>query len=284
VESPELRRFALLLQYDGASFHGWQLQPDLPTVQGVLERVLSRLTGGVRVPVTGSGRTDTGVHATGQVASVDLPRSWTPEALGRSLNALLPSSIRASDVCEVASTFHPRFDARRRRYVYRVGTGPLAHSPFLAPTCWALRAGPAVEPARLAAAARHLVGIHNFRAFARSGQEERGHQCEVFEAEWSPWSTESPPFASAAPLGWIFQITANRYLHHMVRYLVGTQVAAARGLRPVDDLGLLLRDGPGRGRLTSPPAPPGGLFLDRVEYEDGIVAFPSLTPRPGLAP
>ncbi len=253
----------------------------MPTVQGTLEGVLARLAGGLRVPVTGSGRTDTGVHATGQVASVDLPRSWTPAVLARALNALLPPTIRVWDACDAPPTFHPRFDARRRRYIYRVGTTALAHSPFVAPTCWTLREGRPVDPALLHEGSRRIVGVQDFRAFAQSGQEERGHQCEVFEAHWRPWHTESPPLTSAQPVGWIFQITANRYLHHMVRYLVGTQVAAARGLRPVEDLTRLLRDGPTAERVTSPPAPPGGLFLDRVEYDEGLISFPFPNPARG---
>jgi len=282
VTHPDAVRFALTLHYDGASYHGWQLQPDVPTVQGTLETILMRLTGGSRVPVTGSGRTDTGVHATGQVATVDLPASWTPASLERSLNALLPSSIRVTDVRCVPSTFHPRFDARRRRYTYRVGTHPLTQAPLLAPTCWALGTQSDLNPDGLHEGARHILGEHSFESFARSGQEERGFICHVFEARWTPWVDPSPPLSVREPLGWIFQITANRYLHHMVRYLVGTMVAVARGVRPADDLSRLLVEGRAGELTTSPPAPPQGLFLDRVEYEEE--AMQSMSPTPISAP
>lgn len=275
---PDAVRFALTLHYDGASYHGWQLQPNVPTVQGTLEDVLTRLTGGSRVPVTGSGRTDTGVHATGQVATVDLLPSWTPASLARSMNALLPPSVRVTDVRRVPSTFHPRFDARRRRYTYRVGTHPLTHTPLLARSCWALDTHAPLNPDSLHEGARRILGEHSFASFARSGQEERGFLCHVFAAHWTPWLDPTPPLSIREPLGWIFQITANRYLHHMVRYLVGTMVAISRGVRPVDDLTRLLDEGREGALLTSPPAPPQGLFLDTVEYEEEAMQSSSSTP------
>jgi tRNA pseudouridine38-40 synthase len=275
VNQPPTVRFALTLHYDGAPYHGWQLQPHVPTVQGTLEAVLIELSGGSRITVTGSGRTDTGVHATGQVATVDLPPTWTPTSLAKSMNALLPTSIRVTQVRPVPPRFHPRFDARRRRYIYRVGTHPMAHSPFLSATCWAIGSGPELNPDHLREGAGRILGEHSFEAFARSGQEKRSYHCHVHEARWTPWIDPAPPLAVQEPLGWIFQITANRYLHHMVRYLVGTMVAAASGLRSVEELSLLLENGRGGTHTTSPPAPPQGLFLDAVEYEEEAMRLPS---------
>jgi tRNA pseudouridine38-40 synthase len=261
VNAPETLRFALTVHYDGAPFHGWQLQPDVPTVQGTLEEVLARLAGGVRVPVTGSGRTDRGVHATGQVAAVDLLPRWDAAALRRSLNALLPSSVWVEEVRRVPPAFHPRFDARRRSYRYRVGTAPVASSPLLRRICWP-QGAPAPDPELLRGAADGILGEHSFRAFARAGQEERGDRCHVHAARWTPWRSEE-----GESLGWTFHVTANRYLHHMVRYLVGTMLEIARGHRPPGDLAALLAD-PATPLRTSPPAPPEGLVLERVEYEE----------------
>jgi tRNA pseudouridine38-40 synthase len=249
VETQDIR-FQLIVHYDGSGFHGWQYQPDLRTVQGELQAGLSRLADSPR-SVVGSGRTDTGVHATGQVASVDMPARWAASQLHRSLNAVLPDDVWVEAVRAVSSDFHPRYDAVARRYEYRVGLAPLASSPFHRPWCWPV-ADP-VDEVVLGAVAQVLPGEHSFRAFAKSGQPERGDRCTVAAAGWTEWE-----------LGVAFHITANRYLHHMVRYLVGTMMDAARGRRPPGDVAALLA---GEADLeTSPPAPPEGLFLARVEY------------------
>lgn len=250
-----MTRFRLLVHYDGAGFHGWQLQPDVSTVQGELEAVLERVSG-ERRPVLASGRTDTGVHATGQVAVVDLPGDrWTPHRLRGALNGLLPEGIWIQSVEVATPDFHPRFDARARTYRYRVGTSPLTSSPFHRRWCWALGEPLDLEP--MIRGAHMLLGDHSFRAFAKAGQPERGDRCTVMAAEWTPWED----------LGWTFSITANRYLHHMVRYLVGTLVDIGRGRRSAADVSLLL-SGTDPEAVTSPPAPPEGLFLTRVDYDD----------------
>ncbi|GMV07313.1 MAG: tRNA pseudouridine synthase A [Gemmatimonadota bacterium] len=247
-------RLQLTVHYDGSGFHGWQFQPDQRTVQGELEAALSRLADRPRT-VVGSGRTDAGVHATGQVASVDMPPKWVPDALHRALNAVLPPDIWVKDVHRVQKDFHPRYDAQRRSYEYRVGIAAECRSPFHRPWCWAL--GEPLDAELLHQGAAHLEGNHSFLAFAKAGQPERGDRCTIHAAAWDRWA-----------LGRSFHVTADRYLHHMVRYLVGTMVDVARGRRPLDDIPALLRaEG---GVETSPPAPPEGLFLTRVEYPEHV--------------
>jgi tRNA pseudouridine38-40 synthase len=263
VDARDTIRFSLTVQYDGAAYHGWQVQPDHRTVQGVLQETLARL-GDRPCTVLGSGRTDTGVHATGQVASVDMPASWTAEALHRSLNATLPADVWIASVQEVRPDFHPRYDAVARTYEYRVGTDQAAQSPFVRRWCWPLDAE--LDASLLASAAAQLAGTHSFLAFAKAGQPERGEQCTVHAADWSEWGH-----------GMRFTITADRYLHHMVRYLVGTMVEIARLRRPLEDLTGLLRNEP--ALTTSPPAPPEGLFLSRVEYPD-LSPDPETPPQP----
>ncbi len=242
----------MTVHYDGGHFFGWQFQPIQRTVQGELERALSRLADQPR-SVLAAGRTDRGVHATGQVATVDMPVRWSASDLQRSLNAILPRDIWIEDVHTVHPDFHPRFDAVARTYTYRIGTAPGARSPFHRGWCWAL--GRALPRELLDTAAAHLPGEHSFASFRKAGQPERGDRCTVARAAWTPWE-----------LGVEFTITADRYLHHMVRYLVGTMVGIARGHRPATDLPALLL---GQPRLeTSPPAPPEGLFLTLVEYPD----------------
>jgi len=298
-----MKRFALILHYDGGPFHGWQLQREEPTVQGALEGVLERLTG-ERRPVVGSGRTDRGVHAAGQVATVKLPPRWEAVELRRALNALLPRTIWVEEVRQVPEAFHPRYHAIRRSYVYQVGLQRRVRSPFLRGACWPLDGEP-LDPDLLVQAAALIPGDRSFRSFAKAGQPERGERCRVDAAGWSPWigaamgeleggslpeggsllgvsslpgegdtdrdvlegaeKTASQAAARVEAVGLRFTITANRYLHHMVRYLVGTMIEVARGGRPLEEMAELLTN-PETSLVTSPPAPPEGLFLARVEY------------------
>ena len=250
MDAPETNRFRLTVHYDGSAFHGWQVQPDRRTVQGELEGALGRLadrpTGAI-----GSGRTDTGVHATGQVASADMPAGWTAERLHRSLNAILPDEIWVERVEATAPDFHPRYDALRRTYRYEVGLRPEARSPVHRRWCWPLP--DPIDRALLDRAAETIPGKHSFEAFSKAGQPERGTRCEVFESRWID-----------TDLGVRFVVTADRYLHHMVRYLVGSMIDVARGRRPLEEMARLIANEP--GLVTSPPAPAEGLFLHRVVY------------------
>jgi tRNA pseudouridine38-40 synthase len=254
------KRIAFTVEYDGSAFYGWQLQRDRISVQGELERVFTKLFNGP-VRVIGSGRTDRGVHATGQVGTVDAPGRWSARELRRAANALLPATVWIAHAAEVAHDFHARYAAVSRSYVYRVGTAERSASPFHAPWCWPLRRPLDLDIVGIATEA--LPGEHSFRAFAKAGQEERGDRCAVHSAGWAPWPG----------LGAEFHITANRFLHHMVRYVVGTLVEIGLGRRPPEDLGSLLRSD--TKLETSPPAPPGGLFLSAVRYPAGTYEAPA---------
>jgi len=248
------KRFRLTLHYDGSYLLGWQLQPRGRTVQGELEDVLRRITG-ERYPVVGAGRTDSGVHATGQVAAVTLPPRWDVPELHRALNALLPWDIWVEEVRQVSMHFHPRYDAVARSYRYQVGLDHDSASPFRRFRCWPLVRE--VDVSLLQQAAALLLGGHSFKAFAKAGQEHRGDQCVVSDATWVGWEG----------IGVAFDITANRFLHHMVRYLVGTMVDVGLGRRPLEEMADLLTD-PETKLVTSPPAPPEGLFLTKVHYPE----------------
>ena len=242
----------LVVQYDGGRFAGWQRQPRERTVQGALEDTLHRLCG-ERTPVLGAGRTDAGVHARGQAAGVRLRDRWTAPGIRRALNALLPPDIWVASAHEMRDEFHARYSATGRRYSYYIGTDDGAHSPFRRPYEWAL-ARP-LERASLDAAARSLLGTHGFRAFAVRGTapEEDDHRCTVAHAIWND-----------RPNGLVFEIEANRFLHHMVRFLVGTMVDIATGRRERNAMNELLVADDNSG--VSAPAPPHALFLERVEY------------------
>ena len=249
------RRFVLTLQYDGSAFYGWQSQPDVPTVQDAVDGVLSTLFDRPTRSAA-AGRTDRGVHATGQVITCDGPARWEPDELLRAMNALLPETVLATRAAVASPHFHARFSATGRAYRYRVGVDARCRSPFLNRVCWPL--GEALDRVPLDACAARVLGEHSFASFAKAGQEERGDRCEVRVAEWDAWGS----------LGFILRIEADRFLHHMVRYLVGTMVEVARGARPLEEFaGLLEGD---EGLVTSPPAPAGGLFLTHVYYGSDV--------------
>jgi tRNA pseudouridine38-40 synthase len=248
----ETRTLQLVLQYDGARFAGWQRQPDERTVQGVLEDAMQRLCE-THIAVLGAGRTDAGVHALGQAAGVIVPPKWTSHALRRALNAILPRDVRVTAIHEMAPGFHARYSAISRSYRYLVGTDEDAESPFRAGRELAFRRP--LERSVLDNLSTLLIGDHSFRGFAVKGTapESDDHRCIVSHAEWVERSG-----------GLAFVIRANRFLHHMVRFLVGTMLDVASGRRGIDVIPRLLEAGD--NHEVSAPAPPYGLYLEKVEY------------------
>ena len=246
------RTVQLVVQYDGAGFSGWQRQPAQRTVQGVIEEALARLCG-APVSALGSGRTDAGVHARGQAVGVIVPAKWESAQLRRAMNAVLPSDVWVANAAEMRPEFHARFSAIARRYGYYVGTNDEANSPFR--RRFELAFPRAIDRAALDAAAAAVVGEHSFRAFAVQGTapDTDDHRCVVTTSAWSE-----------RPGGLLYTVQANRFLHHMVRFLVGTMLDIATGRRPAGDMQSLLaaRD----NSDVSPPVAPHALFLEAVEY------------------
>jgi len=254
------RPYLAVIQYDGGGFAGWQRQPADRTVQAEFEAVLERLMGG-RTPATGAGRTDTGVHALGQGVSFLGADRWAgdPSELGRALNALLPGEIWVQRV----HLMRPGFDARRsataRRYRYLIGTDDGAASPFRRPYEWAL--GRALDANALERAVAALIGEHDFRGLAAAGANTAHYRCRVALAQWAP---------RADGVGMAFTVEADRFLHHMVRFIVGTMVDIALGRRPPVDFPRLLAATD--NLAASPPAPPQGLYLEAVRYPPDLYA------------
>lgn len=260
------RTIQLVLHYDGARFAGWQRQPAARTVQGELEAALARLCN-EPVRVTGAGRTDAGVHARGQAAGVRVAERWTAASLRRALNGVLPGDVWVAATHEMVERFHARFDATARRYAYYVGTDEGAASPFR--RAWELAFRSPLDAVLLHGAAACLPGEHAFRAFAVKGTapEDDHHRCIVREATWR-----------ARDGGWVFEVEANRFLHHMVRFLVGTMLDIASGRRDPGDMARLLLATDNAD--VSPPAAPHALFLDAVRYPAELYREPPA----GLAP
>lgn len=255
------RTLQLVIQYDGEAFSGWQRQPAQRTVQGALEDGLMRLMQ-AHIPVIGAGRTDTGVHALGQAASIVVPEKWDPARLCRALNAVLPRDVRCAAVFEMQPEFHARFSATERQYRYLIGTDQDAFGPFRYNREWAL--GRALDLDAIKAEAADVVGEHTFRGFAVKGTApaDDDHRCDVRRCAWE-----------VRPGGVALVISANRFLHHMVRFLVGTMVDVGLGRRaPGTVRTLLAADG---NRDVSPPAPACGLYLEHVTYPPHLyVAVP----------
>ena len=254
------RPFLAVIHYDGGQFVGWQRQATGRTVQAEFEAVLERLTGR-RTTATGAGRTDSGVHALGQGVGFAAADRWAAdvESLRRAVNALLPRDIWVERV----HPMRPGFDARRcataRRYRYVIGTDAGGRSPFRRPFEWALGRPLALDA--LTAAAAALVGEHDFRGLAAAGAATPHYRCRVAFAEWAP---------RADGAGVTFTIEADRFLHRMVRFLVGAMVDIALGRRPPSDLSRLLAATD--NQAASPPAPPQGLYLVAVRYPPDLYA------------
>ena len=254
------RPFLAVVQYDGARFAGWQRQPSARTVQAEFETVLEQLLG-QRAAVTGAGRTDAGVHALGQGVGFTASERWRahPEGLRRALNALLPSDVWVERVRAMQDAFHARNSAVARRYRYVIGTDDASRSPFRRPYEWSL--GRELDPGLLERAAAVVGGEHAFHGLAAAGAATAHYRCRVALSEWAPRTDGA---------GVVYTIEADRFLHRMVRFLVGVMVDIALGRRPPADLPRLLVAPD--NQAASPPAPPQGLYLVAVRYPAELYA------------
>jgi tRNA pseudouridine38-40 synthase len=252
------RTFLAALHFDGSGFVGWQRQPSGRSVQVEFERVLERLFAR-RAVAHAAGRTDAGVHAAGLAVSFSAPASWNAPALRRALNALLPRDCWVESLHPMVPGFHARKSALSRRYRYDIGTDDASASPFRRRFEWAL--GRPLDAAALRGAATLLLGEHDFRAFAAKGEPKPHYRCRLSRAEW-----EIRPDGR----GVSFHVEADRFLHHMVRMLVGTMVDVGLARRPLADIEALLERGDNSD--TSPPAPPQGLYFVAASYPDALHA------------
>jgi tRNA pseudouridine38-40 synthase len=247
-----MRTLKITLQYDGTNYVGWQRQTAGASVQGVLEEALARIEGG-RVVVHGAGRTDAGVHALAQVATVALAAAITPRALTRALNAVLPADVRVLAVEEVAPSFHARFSAVGKVYEYRIVNAPIV-SPFLFRYVW--HVGQPLDAAAMREAARLLVGAHDFAVFQGARATVRSTERVVWSIDWEGGGGHELPL--------VMRIHGDGFLRHMVRTIAGTLVDVGAGRVAPSRVAAILAS---RDRVQAgPTAPPHGLFLVRVDY------------------
>ncbi len=245
--------YKLTLQYDGTDFHGWQMQSDGRTVQGELTRVVALLERG-EVVVHGAGRTDAGVHAEGQVASVRLNREIEPERLRAAMNGNLARDVRVMEAGVVADDFHARYSARGKTYVYRIFDAPVM-SPFL--NRYALHEARRLDTERMRRAARLFPGEHDWTAFSSAQSEARTRVRTVTELEVTEHVDGH---------GRLIEIkaSADGFLRYMVRSIVGTLLAAGRG--EADEETIRRAINTGDRSLAGATAPAHGLTLLKVHY------------------
>jgi tRNA pseudouridine38-40 synthase len=239
-----MRRIKITLSYDGTPFHGWQVQPGLPTIQGILEEIISGMEGRP-VHVAGSGRTDAGVHALAQVAAFSIENPIPVVNLRRAVNRLLPPAIRVLAAEEVAADFHPRFQAAAKTYEYRIFRNEVC-SPFEWPY---IHHHPyPLDEARMARFARILEGEHDFTPFAASDDRDAEGKSKV--------RTIFSSSLEICPPRLIYRVRGSGFLKHMVRNLVGTLIEVGRGNLPEEAFPV----------KSGPTVPAKGLFLISVEY------------------
>lgn len=246
-----VERYKAIVAYDGTDFAGFQIQAGARTVQAVLEDAL-RVLGWGGGHLLAAGRTDSGVHALGQVVAFDLEWPHPAEALRQALNASLPGSVRIRQTAQAGPAFHPRYSARRRTYRYRLLESPLAH-PLAERYAW--RVWPALDREALARASAATLGQRDFAAFGSAPRRGGVTVRRVWRAEWRE-----------AGEGFEFTITANAFLYRMVRMLVGSLVRVGHGrLAPGEFVELL--EAPGQ-RHGGPAAPARGLCLMDIDYDE----------------
>ena len=249
--SPEARpprTLRLVVAYDGSAYAGWQVQPQLSTIQGTLLQAARRLDPAARL--TGASRTDAGVHALRQVASLDTATALPAETVRRALNATIPPDIRVRDVAEARPGFNARREALGKRYAYLIDVGTVAN-PILRRFAWHVPR--ALEARAMRGALVALCGRHDFSAFCAASGRAADPVCTLRAAH---------VVRRRGRLGLV--VSADRYLHHMVRNIVGSVVAVGTGARDLDWLAGVLRSRD--RRQAAPTAPAHGLALVRVVY------------------
>ena len=244
------KNFKLTIQYDGTDYCGWQIQKNATTVQGVIKKALEDIVKINSVNVVGSGRTDSGVHSLGQVCSVKLKTNMTDVQVLRALNSKLPNNIRVTLSEIVNDNFNARFSAIDREYIYKIKKG---ESPFNYKYFWNY---PYDYDINILNDCAEIVSKQNdFYNFCKPSPDIKNYNCTI---NYSKWIIKNNTL--------IYQINANRFLHHMVRMLVGTMLEVARGKIFVDDFLNLFNQNINKNKILT--APSKGLYLFKVKYEN----------------
>lgn len=241
------RNIKLILEYEGTQYHGWQVQENSITIQQKVEEAIFKLTG-EKVRIKGGGRTDTGVHARGQVANFLIKKNLEIHKIEAGINAYLPEDIIVKSAREVDRSFNARFSAKKRVYQYYIC---MDRTALMRKFCWQIYQK--FNSNVLGSMSEMLIGDNDFSSFARLGTQSIHKRCIVYESMWNK-----------QPRQLIFRICANRFLHGMVRTLVGTMMDVALGKYTIDDFGQIFN---ARDRtLAGQAAPAKGLVLEEIIY------------------
>ncbi len=255
--SPGMRNIKLTIAFDGTAYSGWQRQTNCPTIQGEIEKRLQLITTNRSISLCGAGRTDAGVHARGMIANFHTDNTISCPILLRGLNGLLPAAIRILEVCEVTPDFHARFSAKSKTYTYSLCTGAIqlplhrlyaVHVPHL------------THPKTIQACLETIKGTHDFSSFEATGSRDllkpigRGAIRTMHEAT----------FTQSGPEAYQFKFSADGFLRHMVRNLVGTLLEAGKGRLTSLEFAQILKAG--KRSAAGPTAPAHGLLLEQIFY------------------
>ena len=244
-----MKNYKLKIEYNGTNYSGWQIQPNVPTIQNEITKALKQITGS-EINLIGSGRTDSGVHALGQVANFQVEDELNIRKVKHSLNSLLQNEIAISELIEVNVDFHSRFDAKLRSYLYLCTS---SKSPFYNEYSYHYSPIFNLELEKLNEISKNILGEHDFTSFSKKNTDTENMVCDVSLAKWRRVKNHI-----------IFRIDGNRFLHGMVRTIVGTVLEIAEKNKSIDEINKIVtaknRDVAGRS------VPAKGLFLLDVKY------------------
>ena len=244
-----LKNYKITISYDGTSLHGWQIQKNSRTVQGDIENALEKIFN-QKINLIGAGRTDSGVHALGQVANFKVSTSMTPDELKNALNGNLGRDIFIISCDEVNLDFHSRFSAVKREYIYKIQTN---FTPISRNFSWSLDSN-FIDINILNECSKLVIGEHDFSQLSKKNVEIENKNCHIYSSKW---------IVNDSSLN--YMVSANRFLHHMVRYLVGVMIEVSKkNLLSIDDFESMLN---ANKRKFIFKAPSKGLYLNRVLYD-----------------
>ena len=245
------KNFKFIIQFIGSSYNGWQFQPECSTVQGEIESALKYILhkNSQKINLIGSGRTDSGVHALGQVANIKLDTNMSAIDLKNAINSNTSKDIFIKDSVEVDLDFNSRFSAKRRVYIYKINRH---YSPFINDREWFNNSE--LDINLLQICSELILGVNDFSLLSKANSETNNKICEIYFSQWTSFKNNLT-----------YRIEGNRFLHHMVRYLVGTMIEVGKRNIPIDNFRKIVNNSPNSCKIFKAPA--HGLYLEHVYYE-----------------
>ena len=243
-----MNNYQIIIEYKGTNFFGWQHQQNKRTVQGEIQNAISKINKNKPIKIVGSGRTDTGVHANAQSANFEIEKLWDENKLRMAINGNLPNDVRILKCIKKSNNFHSRFSAKKRKYVYKCHSGK---SVIFKDLYWEIPNK--IKINILNDCSKFLKGRIDFTTFSKNNPEIRNRFCNIYSCKW----IDNHPF-------YVFEIEADRFLHHLIRYLVGTMIKVSENIITLDYFVELLNNKNEYPKIFK--APPNGLYLEKITY------------------